>query len=182
MSNRCAAHNARMPRANSPENVCNHARAPEIIHTRCCRSVVQSFPNCDETDVTRLTGSWKEVTGRMGGLTLALDQLQLGFDARSAAQELMLEDTRDLARWLRARRLPPYMLLRNWYYVALLSERFSTDRSLSSFALHRNQYPSVYYRFVDRVCGRSWSEVRYLGPRWVQATALGQWAPWISRM
>lgn len=121
---------------------------------------------------------WELVIARIGQLEPVLRPVDLSLSAQGAALALGLENSSSLSRWLRSRHLPPFKSLRDWYYVACLTEHTSDGCSLATFALQRNQYPSIYYRFVDRVTGQPWSTVRQRGVAWVRATALQQWAHW----
>lgn len=125
-----------------------------------------------------LVSRWELVIARTGLLEPVLQRIDLSLSAQRAALEVGMESGQALTRWLRSRHLPPFKLLRDWYYVAVLSEHSSNGCSLATFALQRNQYPSIYYRFVDRVTGHAWRIVRQRGVGWVRASALQQWAHW----
>lgn len=128
----------------------------------------------DET----LASRWESVIARIGPLAPVLQRIDLSLSARQAALEIGLKDSLSLNRWLRSRHLPPFRSLRDWYYVACLTEVASNGSSLATFALQRNQYPSIYYRFVDRVTGSAWRSIDQRGVAWVRATALQQWTHW----
>lgn len=123
---------------------------------------------------------WELVVDRLGPLEPILKRVDLSLSARKAAISAGFASTHLLNRWLRSQQLPPFDSLRDWYYVEHLTNYAHNGGSLAAFALQRNQYPSIYYRFLDRVTGHAWGVVRKRGVTWVREAALRQWNHWIS--
>ena len=120
---------------------------------------------------------WDLVLRDLEPLRLGWHDVQLSFSARRAASALGLAGSSELHSWLATRGLPPYQVVRNWYYLAMLTERFQRE-SLAHWALNRDHDPAVYYRFVLRTSGMHWKELQQKGGRWVRERALEIWRPY----
>ncbi|WP_396215652.1 hypothetical protein [Gemmatimonas sp.] len=135
----------------------------------------------------RTESEWSVTLQRLGPLQPILEQLSLRLTATGAARSIGLRSPSELRRWLTDRRLPPFQLLRDWYYVVRLIERFTPsengspfDVSLANWALREGKAPSVYYMFVLRVAERPWSVLRSSGPRIAKERALRMWDPYTT--
>jgi hypothetical protein len=109
--------------------------------------------------------AWTDLEERIGPLRPLLDTMTLGISARHAAQYLSLRDSADLRRWLIARRLPPWVILRDWYIVVRLLAHNADVETLSKMATTRIASSSVHYTFVKRVTGAGWTEMKQRGLR-----------------
>lgn len=123
---------------------------------------------------------WNMVMAACSPLPALWATVDLTLSSRRAAHALGLRDSKALREWLRERRFPPYITLRNWYYVVRLAE-LAEDGSLSQWALREVRDPATYYHFVERTTGMSWRTVRDAGVRSIRARALEMWQPWCSR-
>ena len=94
--------------------------------------------------------------------------------AGPAGRLLGLARRQSLYTALRSAGLPPWGTLRGWL---LLLERAldweSLRYSLGARALKEGHNPSGYYRMVERLTGRRWTEVKLLGSDWVLAQLAG---------
>lgn len=124
---------------------------------------------------------WQSVMQRCVELAPMLASLRLKNTASKAAAVMGLDGPMALNRELQRRRLPPFGLMRDWCYVVKLVDRFGVDRSLANWALHRGEYPAVYYQFVRRVTGLTWRELLNRGTEWAQHRALAVWAPYLAK-
>lgn len=94
---------------NSPQQPATVALA-ETISNDLVRSGLSS------ADIGR---AWNDTMRRSGDLLRLFDPCDLGLLITRIALALGLKDKNELQRLLRFRRLPPFKLLRNWYYVIL---------------------------------------------------------------
>lgn len=76
--------------------------------------------------------------------------------------------------------MPPYRPLRDWWYVSTLVEFSQRGDSLASAALGWGKDPAQYYRFVVRVTGKRWSELKQSGLCWVRCAAIAVWSPFLG--
>jgi len=106
--------------------------------------------------------------------------VDLTLSARRAAHAMGLHDSDELRDWLRERGLPPYLLLRNWYYVVQLLE-LAERGSLARWALEGARDPATYYRFSERTTGMTWKALRDAHRPSIRAHALDMWQPWRRR-
>jgi len=123
---------------------------------------------------------WNLVLERIGDLRPLFDEVRLSLRQTQVAHLLALPNIDALRRVLRARRLPDFRLLRDWYYVVRMVERSYEDDALGHWAMYRGDCANVYYRFVERVTGLKWRVVRDHGVQWVRARALVIWAPFLD--
>ena len=119
-----------------------------------------------------IDAAWTDLEERIGPLRPLLDTMTLGISARRAAQFLSLRNSADLRRWLIARRLPPWAILRDWYIVVRLLAHNDEVGTLSKLATTRIASSSVYYTFVKRVTGAGWTEMKQRGLRDAKRRAL----------
>jgi hypothetical protein len=133
----------------------------------------------DAKDIER---RWLETLARMSELVPMLESIDLKLRATGVAKQLQLRDAAALRQWLAARELPPFQLVRDWYYVVALAQRFSakptattSSPTVSDWALCAGQSSSVYYSFVKRVTGDSWKTVRDAGSTASRRRALKIW-------
>lgn len=134
-------------------------------------------PRSKAVDMGTLRAQFDYLRRWIGPLSSLLDGCDLGLTARRAAKHLSLESERCLVRHLRARRLPRFPLLRNWWFIIPLRDLSVEGTSLSSFALRNGKDPATYYRFVARVTGLSWSELKE-SPEWLPLSlAFSAWRP-----
>jgi hypothetical protein len=122
---------------------------------------------------------WHKVIEACGPLPSLWASVDLTLSSRRAAHAIGVRDSDALREWLRERRLPPYLVLRNWYYVLRLVE-LAEQGSLAQWALNGERDPATYYRFVAREAGMSWRRVRRGGVQVVRTLALEVWLPWRS--
>lgn len=122
---------------------------------------------------------WLQVVSRCGMLWQVLGECRLRLSATAASQRMGYGSGSALEKELRDRRLPPFRLLRDWVHLVFILEEAETESSLSCWCLGRGEYASIYYRFVVRVTGRPWSEVKALGPAWAKEMALKVWSPYL---
>lgn len=133
----------------------------------------------------RLTSSevdeaWAAVMDRASDMLPMLKSCDLGMTISRAATSLGMKSSQELRRLLVARRLPPYKELRNWCYVVQLTDYVhAEDASLCGWVLRRGSSTSTYYELVSETTGRTWSQVRGRGDRWVRALALQAWTRWL---
>jgi hypothetical protein len=123
---------------------------------------------------------WDAVVAACGPLVTLWASVDLTLSARRAAVSLGLRDSNALREWLRERRLPPYLTLRNWYYVVRLLE-VSERGSLARWALDGVRDPATYYRFAKRTTGMTWTAIWDEGPLSIRTRALAVWQPLCSR-
>lgn len=133
---------------------------------------------CDEQTMRE----WNEVMQRCPDLLPLFADVRLRVHDASAARILGLTKSNELRRQLLARRLPPFLVLRDWCLVVQLADRFGVDEgSLGHWAMRRGEYASVYYSFIKRVTGMLWSELRKRGPVWARRRALQMWRPHMEK-
>ena len=118
----------------------------------------------------RLDPEWTGVEERCGAIWVLLEECRLDLNAVRVARKLGHRDAASLQRSLRAKNLPPFSALRDWVYVVLLLNHAEHDTSLAHLVLGRGEDPAMYYRFIARVTGRSWTELRGLGIAWALAS------------
>lgn len=117
-----------------------------------------------------------DVMQRCPDLLPLFADMRLRLHGATAAKLLGLTNSSMLRRQLISRRLPPFLLLSDWCFVVQFVDRFATDdASLGRWAMHRGEYASVYYSFIERVTGMLWSDLRRRGAVWVRQRALQMW-------
>lgn len=116
-----------------------------------------------------------ELTMRWAAFFEVLDIGDLRLSPLDCAKRLGLHSGSEIERELRSRGLPRFRLLRDWFYVVRLHERAAAAGSLSAVAAQRGDYPSVHYRFVQRVTGRDWRELSQLDSHAVWDLAITVW-------
>ena len=119
--------------------------------------------------------AWSVMVSKYEPLFSLLDEVDLRLSPRRCAERLALSSSAQLARELRARGLPRFRLLRDWYYVVRLHESAMRLGSLSAVAATRGDYPSVLYRFFRRVTGRDWQALAPLDCARVRSLAETTW-------
>jgi hypothetical protein len=112
-----------------------------------------------EFEEEEIDAAWANLEERIAPLRPLLDAMTLGISARRAAEFLSLRDSADLRRWLISRRLPQWVILRDWYIVVRLLAHCANTETLSRMATNRIESSSVYYTFVQRVTGAGWKEL-----------------------
>lgn len=112
-------------------------------------------------------------------LASLLDQCDLALTSRHAAAKSGFASASELERFLRHSGLPPYRLLRDWWYLVALLRRAENGESIVSFALGNRKDPAPYYRFAVRVSGQKWVELKRRGTDWATTMALNAWAPFL---
>ena len=124
---------------------------------------------------------WGQVVRASGELWDWLAECRLGFTRPVAARVLGHDsgDAHDEA--LRERNLPPFKLLRDWVYVVLLLEREERGQpSVHQWVRRQNGDPAMYYRFVKKVTGLPWREVKKRGSLWARKEACRMWGPYLA--
>ena len=135
------------------------------------------FDLAGENSPAAVTEAWESVMDRGRDVLPLFDGCDLGMTITVAAHALGLRDKSELQHLLVKRRLPPFILFRNWCYVVQLVDRFSsTNEKLGGWALHRGLATSTYYDLVKRSTARTWTDVEGHGPVWARAKALQTWA------
>jgi len=117
-----------------------------------------SSGSTDDEAITLIKQQWAEFVPRFGELHQLFENTQLGITAEHAMAHLRLADSLAIKKWLEARRLPPFKLLRNWYYLVAMLERAEAGDAIAAWALRQGKNPSVYYRFVLSLGGGTWEQ------------------------
>lgn len=120
---------------------------------------------------------WQSVMARCHDLLPYFAELQLNVTATRVACSLGIARADALRALLIGRRLPPFRVMRDWYYIVRLVERFGGGQSIADWALRRGDSPSVYYRLVRQVTGQPWRVVAARGPGDAKVHALRFWGP-----
>ena len=123
---------------------------------------------------------WSEKLHALEPLIVQWHDADLSLRAAAAAKAMGLASSRDLHKWLNARGLPPYLILRDRYYVVRLVE-LCEHSALAKWALDHVRDPSAYSRFIKRVKGLPWREVQRRGVAWAKGIALETWRPYGRR-
>jgi len=119
---------------------------------------------------------WKETLSRFTELHPLFAELRLDVTAKRAASHLGLADSRALSAWLRGRHLPPFKILRDWYFVVLMVERDADGDAIARWTLHTGMNPSVYYNFVRACTQSTWTAVKVAGVLSAKQKALQIWS------
>lgn len=127
------------------------------------------------TYIGRESQLWNDIARRIAPLEPQFRQVDLRFSATRAARSLGLSGPSHLRRWLSDRALPQYTTLRDWYYVDHLYALAEECGSLSRSAELRGVYPSIYSRFIRRVCGEGWRTLQTRGRLHLRRRALAIW-------
>lgn len=125
------------------------------------------------------TNEWTATMERGRDILPLFEDCRLGLLVSDAARSLGLRDRDDLHKMLANRRLPPFKSFRNWCYVVWLADHFANGNALADWALRRGDAPSAYYELVRQTTGRTWTEVKANGAKWVRAMALSVWRPFL---
>jgi len=126
--------------------------------------------------------SWSQWLLLVPELLPLWEPIDLSLGAKKAALKLGLPRGDALERRLRSRGAPPYLTMRNWYYLVQLVRTCQQGLSLSQWALASGRDPAIYYRFVGRTARRSWTEVQRDGPELVMVRAITLWAPSVGTL
>lgn len=118
---------------------------------------------------------WSEYVARFSELHSLFADLRLNVTAKRAAAFLGLADSRALEHWLRKRRLPPFRILRDWYYLVLMLERDGGGDAIAHWTLHDGTNPSVYYNFARKVSQSTWTSVKSAGILSAKEKAMQIW-------
>ena len=130
-----------------------------------------------EADTMR---NWAALMERCSDLLPLFADIRLKVREASAVDALRLASRKVLRQLLRSRKLPPFLVLRDWCYVVQLVDRFGLyEDSIGQWAMQRGEYASVYYTFVERVTDLRWTDLRRHGPLWARARALHMWHPYM---
>lgn len=130
----------------------------------------------EDRERRRIDAEWTEMENRWPALWEQLSTVNLRICATSIALALGLVRADKLGRELRARRLPPFRLLRNWKFVVELAQLHEDGVPISRWAMSEGSYPHMYYRLVEETTGMKWGEVRRLGVSTMKVAALNSWA------
>lgn len=126
-----------------------------------------------------MSACWDHVVRATGDLWRLLTECRLGFTRKAAARILGFPSGDALDEDLRDRGLPPFRLLRERGYVVLLTEADAEGKSLWRWVLRQNGDPAMYYRFIRKITGLTWQEVKHRGPGWARAEACRIWSPYL---
>lgn len=126
------------------------------------------------------TQDWESICTRFDDIVPLLRCLKLRTSAKDVAKHLNLLRHGDLKQHMRERNLPPFRILRDWFYLVELVQISHGDQSLCGWALKRGEQPAVYYRFVRGLAGLKWGDVQTKGPDWAKRQALKIWWPYLN--
>jgi hypothetical protein len=120
---------------------------------------------------------WEHILAIAHDILPFLSDIRLSVTATQVASGLGLSSTEALGRLLHKRQLPRFTLLRDWFYVVTLVQQAEGGDSLAAWAMRREEYPDVYYRFIRRVTGFSWTIVQDRGCQWAKEQAIAELLP-----
>ncbi len=129
-------------------------------------------PNDD--DVKR---QWTACVARFADLLVFFATLKLSVSETQVALAMGLPNADALRRLLMKRELPPFSLLRDWYYVVIMLERDEAGNAVANWSLEQGSYPDVYYGFAQRVTGLRWGLIKRRGSLWAKRRAVNAWGP-----
>jgi len=118
---------------------------------------------------------WAYVERACACLRTGFQRIDLRMSARRCAADTHFVSSVALETWLRSMALPRYMLLRNWWYVALLRMGVDEGVSLSRRAAATGRYASILSRFVVRTTGKQWRTISVLPLQVVRRRAVDAW-------
>lgn len=120
---------------------------------------------------------WTACLLRFADLLPFFASLRLKVSETQVARAMGLPNADTLRRLLRKRGLPPFRLLRDWYYVVVMVERAESGNAVAKWSMHDGSYPDVYYRFAQHLTGMLWSMTVKHGSQGAKERALAAWAP-----
>ena len=131
-------------------------------------------------DKADISAQWDATLALCGDLLPYLAELRLSVSATQVATAMRLPNADALRRLLLKRRLPPFRVLRDWYYLVRMLERAERGEALGAWSMQRGDYADVYYRFVARLTGQRWGKLVQRGSAWAKAGAVAAWAPYVD--
>jgi len=125
--------------------------------------------------VSRVRAEW-DATRRAAAPLVALWERDRNprYGISRAARELGMTE-QALRDWLHREGLPPYTLLHEWYLVVRLLED-AQAHSVSRCSWEQGREPATSYRFLKRVTGRTWGELRAQGTEASRGRAVAIWS------
>ncbi len=168
---------------NSSDFVGPHTR-PLVLHEVRCASDQLAYERAFVTeDDQNIDAAWQSVMNRCVDILPLFRDVDLRLSALRSARLLGLPSVAALRRNLVAYRLPPFELLRDWSYVVhLVMHCGGQCESIAPWALRQDRAPSVYYRFVRRVTGHTWSKLRQMECGRTKSLALQAWSPHLREL
>jgi hypothetical protein len=119
---------------------------------------------------------WVYVTDALRELRPHFERLDLRLSAPVAARRLGFRDGVGFEAWLRAQDLPRFREIRDGCHLATLHHKGRDAGSLGALADANGVYASVYTRFIARVYGAGWRELRILSDFEVRHHVASMWA------
>lgn len=119
---------------------------------------------------------WDYVERSCPELLALFDELDLNLTAPTAGKALHFADGAAFARWLSRHELPPYHILRNWWYVVEVHRRSLDGQSLYALAAHQGRELATLSRFVVRITGERWSSLKLESELSLRRRAVMVWA------
>lgn len=123
---------------------------------------------------------WAYLLYTCPALVEQLEVIDLRLSAARISRELGFNSSSRLEDWLQRNSLPRFALLKDWYYVTALHRAAQSGVTLSRAATMQGRYVSILSRFVLRVTGESWRELRTSSSRtfgvgpWMCGWQIGQ--------
>ena len=119
---------------------------------------------------------WVACLARFAELLPFFASLRLKVSETQVALAMGLPNADALRRLLIKRGLPPFRLLRDWYYVVVMTERAEARSAVAKWSMRDGSYPDAYYRLAQRLTGVRWGVTVKRGSRWAKERALAAWA------
>jgi len=118
---------------------------------------------------------WSYVARTCPAMLALFDSLDLRLSGERCARALGLPSGAALKRWLAVRHLPRFRTLRDWYYLTLIRSRAEAKSSLAALAKERSEYPSILYRYIERIAGESWGSIHQLEEKEMRRRCVEVW-------
>lgn len=118
---------------------------------------------------------WAYLLYTCPALVEQLEVIDLRLSAARLSRELGFNSSSRLEDWLQRNSLPRFALLKDWYYVTALHRAAQSGVTLSRAATMQGRYVSILSRFVLRVTGESWRELRTSSSRTIRRRAVDVW-------
>ena len=99
---------------------------------------------------------WTACLAQFADLLVFFATLKLAVSETQVALAMGLSNPDALRRLLMKHKLPPFSLLRDWYYVVIMLERAEAGHAVAKWSMNEGSYPDVYYSFARRVSGLPW--------------------------
>jgi hypothetical protein len=119
---------------------------------------------------------WRHVERELRDLWPHLDQLDLQLSAVAAGRRIGFRTGNAFESWLCARDLPRFREIRDGCYLVRIHALGLAAGSMGALAEVNGCYPSVYTRFIKRVYGAGWRELRSLRVTEVRRYVASVWA------